>query len=244
MAARAAGPREGDSVTVDTVLSGLGIEATGAQRDALQRYLRELELWNRKRDLVKAEGDLLLTRHLADSLAGLPRVRRELAPASTPVLLDLGSGGGFPGMPLAVLLPEVRVVLVDRSRWKCSFLRSAAAVAGVANVRVVNAELGRLAGTEAAGTQAAGGGAAAAVPADLVVFRALAEVTEELASTLAGLLAPGGAVVAYKGKRAKAEAEARAAAKVFAEVSVEPVQVPGLGEERSLLVLRSARGSS
>jgi 16S rRNA (guanine527-N7)-methyltransferase len=148
-------------------------------------------------------------------------------------------------MPLAVLLPEVRVVLVDRSRWKCSFLRSAAAVAGVANVRVVNAELGRLAGTEAAGTQAAGGGAAAAaVPADLVVFRALAEVTEELASTLAGLLAPGGAVVAYKGKRAKAEAEARAAAKVFAEVSVEPVQVPGLGEERSLLVLRSARGSS
>lgn len=241
MAHRAAGPRGGGSVTLDTVLAGLGLEATQAQRDALERYLRELELWNRKRDLVKAEGDLLLIRHLADSLAGLPVVRRELARAGRPVLVDLGSGGGFPGMPLAVLAPEVRVVLVDRSRWKCSFLRSAAAVAGITNVTVVNAELGRLAGPEAAGTEAAG---TAAVPAGLVVFRALAEVTEELASTLAGLLAPGGAVVAYKGKRAKAEAEARAAAQVFHEVSVEPVEVPGLGEERSLLVLKLARGSS
>jgi 16S rRNA (guanine527-N7)-methyltransferase len=221
------------------VLADLGMEPTPEQRDALERYLRELELWNRTRDLVKAAGASLLTRHLADSLAGLDVVRQELAaaesaaatPGRAPTVVDLGAGGGFPGIPLAVFLPGARVVLVDRSQRKCSFLRSAAAVAGLGNVTVVNAELRALAGTPADN-------------AELVVFRAFAAVTAELAAALRGLLVPGGAVVAYKGRRANAEAEARAAEAVFPEVSLVPIEVAGLHEERTLLVLRSSRGSS
>ncbi len=211
-------------------LGALGIEASAGQIDALRRYIGELELWNRKRDLVKAEGEALITRHFADSLAGLATVRRELAAGGT--LRDLGSGGGFPGIPLSVFLPEVGVVLVERSGGKCSFLRSAAAVAGLTNVSVVNADLRDV----TASTTSAG-------PA-VVTFRALSEIDRAFAGELARLIGPGGSIVAYKGRRDRAEAEAAVAGAVFDEVEVIPVEVPGLEEERTLLVLRLAAGSS
>ena len=209
-------------------LGDLGIEASAGQIDALRRYIGELELWNRKRDLVKAEGEALITRHFADSLAGLPIVRRELAAGGT--LRDLGSGGGFPGIPLSVFLPEVGVVLVERSGGKCSFLRSAAAVAGLANVSVVNADFRD--------------GAARAAGRAVVTFRAVSEIDLAFAGQLARLLGRGGSVVAYKGRHDRAEAEAAVAGEVFDEVEIIPVEVPGLEEERTLLVLRLAAESS
>jgi 16S rRNA (guanine527-N7)-methyltransferase len=209
-------------------LGALGIEASAGQIDALRRYIGELELWNRKRDLVKAEGEALITRHFADSLAGLATVRRELAAGGT--LRDLGSGGGFPGIPLSVFLPEVGVVLVERSGGKCSFLRSAAAVAGLTNVSVVNADFRD--------------GAARAAGRAVVTFRALSEIDLAFAGQLARLLGRGGSVVAYKGRHDRAEAEAAVAGEVFDEVEITPVEVPGLAEERTLLVLRLAVESS
>ncbi|NBF39191.1 MAG: hypothetical protein GVY14_02140 [Spirochaetes bacterium] len=243
-------------------LEALGIEASAGQLDALRRYLAELELWNRKRDLVKAEGEALITRHFVDSLAGLPTVRSELeragatagggavAPAAaagaavtgaapqmpvTSALFDLGSGGGFPGIPLSVLLPGTEVVLVERSGGKCSFLRSAAAVSGLTNVKVVNADFRDL-------TAVAGGPPAPSAPTApaVVTFRALSAIDRTFAGELARLLGPGGSVVAYKGRRDRAEAEAAVAGEVFDEVEIIPVEVPGLSEERTLLVLRLA----
>lgn len=251
------------------MLETLGIEASPGQLDALRRYLGELELWNRKRDLVKAEGEALITRHFADSVAGLPTVRGELeraaaraggppagaAPAggdaarsvSAPqqpqapgkgALLDLGSGGGFPGIPLSVFLPGTDVVLVERSGGKCSFLRSAAAVAGLSNVKVVNADFRNVGSLSRAA-------APGAPPAPTVVtFRALSAIDRSFAGELARLLRPGGSVVAYKGRRDRTEAEAAVAGEVFDEVEIIPLDVPGLSEERSLLVLRLAAGSS
>ena len=252
-------------------LEALGIEASAGQIHALRRFLGELELWNRKRDLVKAAGEVLMTRHVADSLAGLVTVRRELeragaaaedvapagaaagdgAPAAggiapadaeraapppqTPAggsLYDLGAGGGFPGIPLSVFLAHARVVLVERSGGKSSFLRSAAAVAGLTNVSVVNADFRDV----TASTTSAG-------PA-VVTFRALSEIDRAFAGELARLIGPAGSIVAYKGRRDRAEAEAAVAGAVFDEVEVIPVEVPGLAEERTLLVLRLAAGSS
>ncbi len=246
-------------------LEALGIEASAGQIHALRRFLGELELWNRKRDLVKAAGEVLMTRHVADSLAGLATVRRELEragattgggasaaggiapagamagaapppqtpPPQTPArgsLYDLGAGGGFPGIPLSVFLAHARVVLVERSGGKSAFLRSAAAVAGLTNVSVVNADFRD--------------GAARAAGRAVVTFRALSEIDLAFAGQLARLLGRGGSVVAYKGRRDRAEAEAAVAGEVFDEVEITPVEVPGLAEERTLLVLRLAVESS
>ncbi|MFO7780313.1 MAG: RsmG family class I SAM-dependent methyltransferase [Spirochaetia bacterium] len=252
-------------------LEALDIQASAGQLDALRRYLGELELWNRKRDLVKAEGEALITRHVADSLAGLPTVRRELEraaaaaaetaaaggrgavaqPPGKGAVFDLGSGGGFPGIPLSVFLPGTDVVLVERSGGKCSFLRSAAAVAGLSNVKVVNADFRNVGGLSHAA--AAGAPPATPVPAPpaagapapaVVTFRALSEIDRAFAGELARLLGPGGSVVAYKGRHDRAKAEAAVAGEVFDEVEIIPVEVPGLSEERTLLVLRLAAESS
>ena len=132
--------------------------------------------------------------HVADSLVALdvPGVRaaRRIA--------DLGSGGGFPGLALAVALPESRVALVESAGRKCAFLATAAADVGLANVEVVNAR---------AEAWEQGLGAH-----DLVVARALAPLPV-LLEYAAPLLAPDGLLVAWKGRREPVEeADGRAAA--------------------------------
>lgn len=208
-------------------LGDLGIACDEAHIDALHRYMGELALWNRKRDLVKAEGEELVVRHLLDSLAGLETVRGELDGRAKDTLFDLGSGGGFPGVPLAVFLPDIMVKLVERSARKCAFLRGVAAVVGLPNLEVVQAEYT----------------AVENATADVVVFRALAPVNAELAGHLSSIVKPAGSVVAYKGRYDNAAVEAEAGGQCFAEAEVIPVTVPGLNEERSLVVLRSSRES-
>ena len=132
--------------------------------------------------------------HVADSLVALeqPAVRtaRRIA--------DLGSGGGFPGLALAIALPDARVALVESVGRKCAFLATAVAQLGLANVEVVNARAE--AWEEGLGAQ------------DLVVARALAPLAV-LVEYAAPLLALGGTLVAWKGRIGAAEeADGRAAA--------------------------------
>jgi 16S rRNA (guanine527-N7)-methyltransferase len=118
--------------------------------------------------------------HVADSLAGLevPALR------AAGTIADLGSGGGFPGLALAVALPGARVTLVESVGKKCDFLRRAADEAGLANVEVVNARAE--AWPAGIGTQ------------DVVTARALAPLNV-LAEYAAPLLVAGGSLVAWKG---------------------------------------------
>jgi 16S rRNA (guanine527-N7)-methyltransferase len=119
--------------------------------------------------------------HVADSLAGLevPALR------AARTIADLGSGGGFPGLALAVALPGARVTLVESVGKKCEFLRRAADEAGLTNVEVVNARAE--AWPAGIGTQ------------DVVTARALAPLNV-LAEYAAPLLVAGGSLVAWKGK--------------------------------------------
>jgi 16S rRNA (guanine527-N7)-methyltransferase len=131
--------------------------------------------------------------HVADSLVALdlPAVRaaRRIA--------DLGSGGGFPGLALAIALPEARVALVESVGRKCAFLAGAARELGLTNVEVVNVRAE--AWEEGLGAH------------DLVAARALAALPV-LVEYAAPLLAPGGALVAWKGRLETAEeADGRAA---------------------------------
>ncbi|MEA2153889.1 MAG: rRNA (guanine527-N7)-methyltransferase [Solirubrobacteraceae bacterium] len=151
---------------------------------------------------VRERVDALDT-HVADALVGL-----ELqAVRSARRIADLGSGAGFPGLVLAAALPEAEVALVESSSRKCAFLDRAIARMGLANAAVVCER-----------AESWGAGTAAR---DLVTARAVAPLNV-LVEYAAPLLAPGGALVAWKGRRDEGEeADAAAAAAV---TGLEPAQ--------------------
>ncbi len=169
------------------------------------------------RDPVRAVED-----HLADALVSLDidRVRgaRQIA--------DLGSGAGFPGLPLAIASPAARVHLVEANARKCEFLRAAVAAARADNVEVIEARAELWPGVE--------GGL------DLVTARALAPLPV-VAEYAAPLLRLGGVLVAWRGRRDE-DAEARAAA-AAAELGLEPAPplrvVPYRGAQHRYLHLMS-----
>lgn len=135
-------------------------------------------------------------KHLVDSLSCLPLAGLE--PGQRCV--DLGSGGGFPGVPVAILRPEVRMVLVDAAARKVAFLRSALAEAGLERVEVLQARaeaLGRAAGWRES--------------VDCVLARAVAPLPV-LAEYGLPLCRLGGRLIALKGPRADEEAAAAARA--------------------------------
>lgn len=162
--------------------------------------------------------------HLADSLVAL-----ELQPVrSARAIADLGAGAGFPGLPLALALPDAQVALVESAARKCAFIAAAAASAGIANARAV----ARRAEDWPEGRDAH----------DLVTARALAPLAV-LAEYAAPLLRLGGHLVAWKGRRDAAEERdgAAAAALLGLEiVEVRPVDPYPGAEHRHLHVLRKA----
>ena len=152
--------------------------------------------------------------HVADSLVAL-----ELEPVRAAArVADLGSGGGFPGLVLAVARPQARFALVESVQRKCAFLERAAGALGLANVEVVNARAEEWRDGLAAN--------------DLVTVRAVAPLPV-LVEYAAPLLALGGALVAWKGRRDSAEeADGAAAARALAMASpvarrVEPFATAG-----------------
>jgi 16S rRNA (guanine527-N7)-methyltransferase len=163
--------------------------------------------------------------HVGDSLVALevPSVRaaRQIA--------DLGSGGGFPGLALAIALPEARVALVESVGRKCAFLTGAAAELGLENVEVVNARAE--AWEEGLGVH------------DLVVARALAPLPV-LVEYAAPLLAPDGALVAWKGRLAPdEEADGRAAAALLGMSAPEALPVQPFPEAHDRYLYLSSKVS-
>jgi 16S rRNA (guanine527-N7)-methyltransferase len=164
-------------------------------------------------DLVQAEPTSITTvrdpergvdLHVADSLAGLavPALR------NARTIADLGTGGGFPGLALAAVLPQAQVTLVESVGKKCKFLRRAADDVGLDNVRIVNARAE--AWRDGLGTQ------------DVVTARALAPLNV-VVEYAAPLLLDGGAFIAWKGRRdPSAEADGVAAADI---VGLEPTDL-------------------
>jgi len=162
--------------------------------------------------------------HVADSLAGLDVEDLRDAVA----IADIGSGAGFPGLPLAVALPAARVDLIESVGRKCEFIERAAAAADIANARVLNMrseDLGAGEGREAY---------------DAVTARAVGRLST-LAELASPLLGEGGVLVAWKGRRdADEEAQLERAAEAL---EMQPERILHVGpyagsEHRHLHVLR------
>lgn len=168
---------------IEAALAGWGLSPDRSRFEMLERYRADLEVWNRKVGLVARGEDL--TDHILDSLRGLPIL--ENLPGT--LIADAGSGGGLPGIPLAVFQPRRRFVLVERSARKAGFLRYAAAAAGLDNVEVADLGLEEV-----------------DLRFDGVVFRALGELKRYI-DILIDITVPGGWLLGYKGRCETAEAE-------------------------------------
>ena len=197
-------------------LSQAELEASSSQLESLSSYLKELEFWNRRFNLVKSEEGELVSRHILDALAALPIIAENIAPDAR--VADVGSGAGLPGIPLAVFFSRIHLYLIERSGKRAGFLRSAIVAAGIGSrAEVIHHDV-RGCGVEA----------------DAVVMRAFRPLPEALPLILP-LLAPGSSVFAYHGRRETFEAEFRDPLVGTFDWDVYPLQ-PGLrGEERHLL---------
>ncbi len=200
-------------------LSLLGIPDAGRAADLLDGFLRELEKWNPRFGLVKAGGEDLVVKHVLDSLSAW-RIVEEEARGGT--VLDVGSGAGFPGIPLAIALPSISFNLLERSAKRAAFLSNCAVLLGLANAKVTQADL----------SLAAGG-------YDVVTFRAVSSLDR-----LLGELERAGVrfrvVIAYKGRAAKVNEELASIAGTGAwRAEARRLEVPFLDEERNLVVVRA-----
>ena len=213
----------------DTLRAGLsaipGANLSDAQLEALDDHVRLLLAWNEAINLSGIRDPAAIAlEHVLDSLTALPILRR----AAVTELLDLGSGAGYPGLPLAIMLPTSRVLLVESIGKKARFLAVVAEALGLSD-RV------RVAATRAE-TLAADPHYRGRWPA--VVARAVSDLTE-LAELSLPLLEIGGALVAWKKATLVEEldlAEGALPSLGGRLVTREPVMVPGL-EDHILLVI-------
>lgn len=107
---------------------------TDQQRRLLECHLDELDLWNRRLNLTTVPRDRAWHRHVVESMALLAVAR----PAAGAACADLGSGGGVPGIPAAILRPDVTVTLIESDRRKAGFLVHVCGLLGLTNARVVD----------------------------------------------------------------------------------------------------------
>lgn len=199
-------------------LSELALDPPAAATDRLLDYLALLAKWNRTYNLtaVREPGDMVV-RHLLDSLAVAPRVRGSS-------LADLGSGAGLPGIPLAILAPGRRVLLVDANGKKARFLREAVRQLDLARVEVAECRVADVRGTF-----------------DCVTARAFASLADMLREG-GHLLAADGRWLAMKGRFPHDELAGVPAA--FEIEDVARLEVPGLDAERHVVVIRRALGAA
>ena len=208
-------PREPDASGIAAGLEALGIEAPAGAAESLRAYLALLAEWNRAYNLtaVRDPGEMV-RRHILDSAAALPFLHGTR-------MLDAGSGAGLPGLVLSILAPRTRWVLAESTGKKARFLAHAVRTLGLGGRVEVHA--GRVEDYPAeAGF-------------DTVTARALADLPQ-LAKWSAPLLAPGGRIVALKGRFATAREECAALGGGWRS-RINPVNLPGEEAERCIVVL-------
>jgi 16S rRNA (guanine527-N7)-methyltransferase len=200
-------------VTLADAARALGIELTAAQGAKLVRHLDLMDEWGARMNLTAIrDRDQQLTKHVLDSLSVWPWVRGE------PVA-DLGSGAGFPGIPLAVLEPQRHFALIESTGKKCDFLREVVRQLALENVEVVQVRAESYRPQVRFGT---------------VVARAVGPIPE-LVRRAGHLVAGGGRLLAMKGRLPEAELAARLGGWKLA--GVHRLTIPGLAEERHLIEL-------
>jgi len=207
----------------------LGVELSVANIADLELFLLEMGRWNQVHNLTAIEGEKDSVRlHLIDSIAVLPVLRTFLNTLS-PKIADLGSGGGLPAIPIAILQPEWRLTLIEAIRKKTAFLQHVRGKLKLNNIEILSQRV------EDVALQQQG-------QYDAVISRAFTNLARFLDLSLP-LLKPNGLVFAMKAKRADEEMQ-DVRKEDWRLVADEPLHIPNLAVERRLLVLTPMRKST
>jgi 16S rRNA (guanine527-N7)-methyltransferase len=206
-------------------LRALGLDLVPAQVDALMEFQGLLGKWNKVYNLTAVrDPQEMLTHHLLDSLAAVPALQRHLgqmpAREGRTAMLDVGSGGGLPGVVFAICSPQIAVHCVDTGGKMAAFNQLAAATLRLPNLRGIHSRVEQL-----------------TTRYPLISCRAFASLVD-FTSWSRQALEEGGTWLAMKGRHPDDEIAALPAeVRVF---HVEPLKVPGLDAERCILWLRIA----
>jgi 16S rRNA (guanine527-N7)-methyltransferase len=200
----------------------LGISLTHDQMKAFELSLKELNLWRKKINLISRKDDReIILKDFLDSLTLLKYLPQETS------ILDLGSGAGFPGIPLRIARPGLKIVLLEATRKKVFFLKEVLRISKLSGVKVC--WTGEDRGIE---------GLSASF--DFVVSRAFGSLLA-FASEGIGFLRKGGILLAMKGKRGREELEKSLAS--LEAMGLEPsfleaIQLPYLRHDRNIIGLK------
>ena len=196
-------------------IGALGLRLQKTQHDQLLEYLYLLEKWAQVYNLTAIRGlPKMLSYHLLDSLSLVPGLK------DCRKALDVGSGAGLPGIPLAIAMPEVIWVMLDSNARKTRFIRQAIAHCGLKNAQVVQSRVEDYHSPDSL---------------DFIVSRAYAPLAE-FCDSVAHLLEPKTQLITMKtGLRQKEVQQLDANRFVFEE---EIINVPGISETRSLVTIR------
>lgn len=197
---------------LDNGITALGLDIAQPVQQQLLDYLALLVKWNKVHNLTAVrEAEDMVTLHLLDSLAILPYVTENR-------LLDVGSDAGFPGIPVALVRPDIQVTVLDSSHKKTTFLRQAKAEFGLENLQVICGRVEQYQPEE---------------KFQLIVSRAFSDLPEFVKLTT-NLLAEHGHWLAMKGVYPYDEIAQLSSI----QTEVLPLQVPGLDAQRHLVVLK------
>lgn len=203
--------------TLEAAATQLGLELSPTQVDQLLAYLALLQKWNKVYNLTAVRDPAqMLSHHLVDSLSALPPLLRHGAPRR---LMDVGAGGGLPGVVIAICCPGTDVTCVDAVAKKATFIQQVAAELKLPNLHGVHSRVEQLQ-AEAFG---------------VITSRAFASLLDFTTLTRQHL-APGAVWMAMKGQHPADEIAA-----LPAEVDVfhvEQLAVPGLDAQRCIVWLR------
>ncbi len=226
-----------DSVeqSLELLLEGideLGFSLNSKQQQQFATYIREIQLFNATYRLVGAEGRDFVIKHLLDSLAAVPLIRKLLSLSGPKArLCDVGSGAGLPGIPLAIMLEETPIVLIERMGRRSGFLQNVVSLCNLARrVDVIQSDLSEVVDNY-----------------DVVTFRAFHPL-EDVIRLVGNILTDKGFVCAYKGRIEAVELELSAVDALVergkgGSVSgwgrtIIPISVPFLDAPRTLCVLQ------
>jgi 16S rRNA (guanine527-N7)-methyltransferase len=207
----------------------LGLNLSKENIADLELFLQEMGRWNQVHNLTAIEDESDSIRlHLIDSITVLP-VLRQFLKASNPKIADLGSGGGLPAIPLAIMEPEWRLSLIEAVRKKTAFLQYVRGKLKLKNIEILNERVEYVAVHQKA-------------QFDAVISRAFTSLAHFLQLSLP-LLKPDGLVFAMKGKRADEEMQ-EVSMNDWRLLADEPLHIPNLSVDRRILVLSPMRKST
>ena len=202
-------------------LETLRLKSQPTQQTALLEYLSQLMRWNRTYNLTAIrDPDQALVHHIFDSLSLVAPLSRALSlnQTETPTVIDVGSGGGLPGVILAIMLPDVQVSCVDAVEKKTMFVRQMEGVLTLPNLTAQHARIEAL----------------KPLQATLVTSRAFASL-EDFAQLAGAHVREGGYLVAMKGREPTEEITALQAHTAWSAQAIEPLTVPELEGQRCLV---------